>query len=372
MTEEQLISSLLTTAEMGRRGEQFVLEYERKRLPENLAKHVLHLDYKEVALGYDVLSYNSKDSLVHDRYIEVKTYRGHQHFYWTENEIAAARHHKEHYYLYLVDADRIEEVGYDPQIIPYPALLIDNPELARKMGLPEMMVKPQQYICAAVAEEAIPDDWDKSMVLFGCYNNEKHLKWILDNKQYNVRARKPKSISIHGEVAIKDEQVRQAKYLVLYSIANSRIYSLYTIVGLPRLAYRTEMLHMQYPNPHADAYVLHGLGTKLTSFYIDTSALLRKLNHTSERKYGTPLYLTGEQLRKFMVNKKSSHPRQPVPIATGFTLPPNHDKPWTNVDEELLVQMFNKRVGFNEMAKHFGRTKKAVIMRLKKLGIIHT
>lgn len=58
-------------------------------------------------MGYDILSFETSTSILPDRYIEVKTFRGHPHFYWTDNEIAAARKYAEHYYLYLIDIDRI-------------------------------------------------------------------------------------------------------------------------------------------------------------------------------------------------------------------------------------------------------------------------
>ena len=370
MTYEQLISAQRSALEQGNRGEEFVLEYERRRLPEYLAQQVLLLDRAEVALGYDILSYESKDSLVPDRYIEVKTYRGHPHFYWTENEIAAARHYKDQYHLYLVDASRICETGYEPRIIPYPALLMDDPVLAKKMGMPEMVIKPQQYVCSALNETAVPDDWDESVVLFGCYNSEEHLQWIRSNRVYNVRSKKQGMVSVNGEVAINESQVQNARYLVLYSVANPLIYNMYVIQGKPRLTYKKAMVEMGYPNPHANAYVLHELSERRPTFYLDIQTLLRELNHTHERRYGTPLYLTGIQLRRFMNHKTYPQPQEYACMVADDAVPWKRGMPWTPGDEEELMQLFKQGVCLEDIAKHFGRTKNAIIARLGKLGVI--
>ena len=77
------------------------------------------------AMGYDILSFEAADSLKPDRYIEVKTYRGHKHFYWSEGEITAAHMLAERYYLYLVDYEQINNPGYQPEIIQAPTRLFD-------------------------------------------------------------------------------------------------------------------------------------------------------------------------------------------------------------------------------------------------------
>jgi len=74
MTQEQLINTQISTTEMGKKGELFALEYERHRLPPFLHGKIVHLGQYEVARGYDILSYEDSNSILPDRYIEVKTF----------------------------------------------------------------------------------------------------------------------------------------------------------------------------------------------------------------------------------------------------------------------------------------------------------
>lgn len=76
----------------GERAEQFVLSYEAKRLEGHptLSK-IKQISVIDVTAGYDILSYNGVDSEKLDRFIEVKSYLGSPHFYWSQNEIEKAR-----------------------------------------------------------------------------------------------------------------------------------------------------------------------------------------------------------------------------------------------------------------------------------------
>lgn len=55
--------------------------------------------------GYDILSFNSATSLSYDRFIEVKSFHGKPHFYWSSNEKNTSELWGDKYYLYLVDLD---------------------------------------------------------------------------------------------------------------------------------------------------------------------------------------------------------------------------------------------------------------------------
>lgn len=288
MTQDQLLQSQLVTSQMGSLGEQFALTFEHKRLPEFLHGKIVHFEDHEIALGYDILSFEAPTSIIPDRYIEVKTFRGHPHFYWTENEIAAAHKYGEHYYLYLVDIDRVGDSGYEPQIIPNPAVLFNEGS--------SWTHQVRQYAFSLNAETNIPQDWDTSTILLGCYNTEEHLRWILDHNLYNVRAGK----DFPGAVSLSNPQVRQAKYLVLYCVSNPRVYMLYRLDSHPYKACKTEMQALGYTNPHAFSYILHPICERLHTFHLDLAPLLREVNHQGDNTYGTPLYLTGIQLRRIM------------------------------------------------------------------------
>lgn len=108
--------------EQGAIGEKFVLEYEKARLAgtglEDLVKQISDID---VGAGYDIVSFANGDSADYDRFIEVKTYVGEEHFYWSSNEIEKAKLLRNQYVLILVDANRINEHGYKPVEITNPS-----------------------------------------------------------------------------------------------------------------------------------------------------------------------------------------------------------------------------------------------------------
>lgn len=423
MTQEQLHQSQQATTRQGNLGEQFALSFERKRLPEFLHSSIRHFEEYEIALGYDILSFETRTSILPDRYIEVKTFRGHPHFYWSDNEIAAARKYGPHYHLYLIDIDRITDPSYEPQIIPNPAVLFDEPYTSEEMrsNAPTLTplqsssqanghtwtFHPVQYAFSLNAEANIPHDWDTSTILLGCYNNEQHLRWILDHNLYNVRAQK----DIPGAVTLKNPQVRQAKYLILYSVANPRVYMLYVLEPNPYRVTKTEMQALGYPNPHAFAYILHPIKQRLNTFHINLAPILREVNHQGDNTYGTPLYLTGIQLRRFMPQPATKIPSHPEPsLALHRQSSPAHSEPylapqrattpdsptptsyhspqdrptiaaesilpypasrkgtpWTNADDTLLLTHLQQHTPVAEIAPLLQRSEKAIVRRMGHL-----
>lgn len=393
MTYDQLLQSQVFTSRQGKAGERFALAFERKRLPEFLHGKIVHFNKEEVAMGYDILSFETPTSIFPDRYIEVKTFRGHPHFYWTENEIAAARKYANHYYLYLIDIDRINAPDYEPQIIPNPAVLFNEEPTTTSGHTSEVngrpwTFQPVQYAFSLNAETNIPKDWNTSTILLGCYNTEEHLRWILEHNLYNVRSEK----DFPGAVTLNNPQVRQATYLILYSVSNPRVYMLYRLAPHPYKATKTEMQALGYPNPHAFAYILHPIRERLNTFHINLAPILREVNHQGDNTYGTPLYLTGIQLRRFMPpvhEKRATVPETTiatVPVAsdTGIDSVP-HERPsmvaepempyrpsrqgslWTPEDDNLLLTQLQQHTPIADIAPLLHRTEKAILRRLGRL-----
>lgn len=351
MTYQQLHTSQSAASRQGERGEQFVLEYERRRLPSELAERIMLLGSRQIAMGYDILSYAAADSVAYDRFIEVKTYSGHPHFYWTDNEISAAERLGNQYYIYLVDINRIDIPGYEPTIISSPKDIFYQPN--------RWNIQPQQYAISLVADENIPSDWDDSTILLGCYNSDEHLQWILSHALYNVREEK----DFPGAISLQSDVVRRAAYLVLYSVANPRVYSLYRLAPSPRSMSKRDMLAAGYAHPHAFSYIVHPISGKIPSFFIDLTNLLKQLNHTSEQTYGTPLYLTGKQLRRYMTQVDHS-----APVAIDDRVRRQID--WTNEQDAELIRMYHEHVDFNAMALHYNVSRMNIIHRLTQLGLI--
>ena len=89
-------------AELGFRGEEFIVQYEKARLAMlsrgNLSERVVHESQEDDSLGYDIRSYEKNGK---DRFIEVKTtnYARYTQFYVTKNELDASERLGRRYHL---------------------------------------------------------------------------------------------------------------------------------------------------------------------------------------------------------------------------------------------------------------------------------
>lgn len=119
---EKLKKQLENQELQGERAEQFVISYEMKRLEGHpgLPK-IKQISVIDITAGYDILSYNGVESEKLDRFIEVKSYLGNPHFYWSQNEIEKAKLYEEKYFIYLIDASKVDDPEYEPRIIQNPA-----------------------------------------------------------------------------------------------------------------------------------------------------------------------------------------------------------------------------------------------------------
>lgn len=150
ISEKQLLSQLEDQRIQGERGEMFVLEYEKKRISKpELQSLIQRISIIDVSAGFDIVSVESDESANIDRFIEVKTYKGCEHFHWSENEINTARLMGDSYFLYLIDEDCIDKLDYEPTIIQNPVKEIldsflwkktpDSYEVERSSGVEAMI-----------------------------------------------------------------------------------------------------------------------------------------------------------------------------------------------------------------------------------------
>lgn len=115
--EERLAQRQIRGAE----AEDFVLTFERNRLSSHpKLQSVQKISDYDVGAGYDVVSYNDVDSTEHDRFIEVKSCSINRRFYWSRNEVSQARIMRGRYFLYLVDAEKVNQTEYEPLMIQNP------------------------------------------------------------------------------------------------------------------------------------------------------------------------------------------------------------------------------------------------------------
>src|SRR5205823_5962163 len=95
--------------QFGHDAEIAVLRFERHRLRNYpaVAARIEHVGVTDVSAGYDILSFTETSSTgaFADRLIEVKAVSViNWHFYWSRNELEAARKLGRNYFLYLVPA----------------------------------------------------------------------------------------------------------------------------------------------------------------------------------------------------------------------------------------------------------------------------
>lgn len=120
----------------GEMAELYVLEYEKRRLGITDETKVKRISEIDVAAGYDIVSINTADAVIPNRFIEVKT-KSRDGFFWSKNEYEVAKLLGINYYLYLVDLTMINSENYSPEIINNPAQQI--------MENIQWLVEPQSY-----------------------------------------------------------------------------------------------------------------------------------------------------------------------------------------------------------------------------------
>lgn len=120
LTLDRLKKQLEINEISGEKAELFVISYEKKRIGRPLCEKIRRISEIDVTAGYDILSYNSEQSLIPDRYIEVKAVSK-TGFFWSKNEFEVAKLLGNRYYLYLVDLSSCNYEAYQPLIICDPA-----------------------------------------------------------------------------------------------------------------------------------------------------------------------------------------------------------------------------------------------------------
>ena len=133
---ERLKKQLEDNEISGEKAELFVLEFEKKRIGIPLSEKIRRISEIDVSAGYDIVSFDSSESLEPDRFIEVKAVSS-SGFFWSKNEYEIAKLKGDAYYLYLVELNKVEEPGYTPDMIQNPAMSV--------MGSDRWFVEAQSY-----------------------------------------------------------------------------------------------------------------------------------------------------------------------------------------------------------------------------------
>ncbi len=102
---QELKEQLDKQEQLGNEAEIVALEFEKRILSlNNIDKVPERVSLYDVSVGYDIVSYMTKDSKVPDKFIEVKSCADESlQFYISKNELETAKSKRSHYYLYLLN-----------------------------------------------------------------------------------------------------------------------------------------------------------------------------------------------------------------------------------------------------------------------------
>ena len=121
LSADELQRRLTENAEAGLKAEEWVVRFEVSRLKDHLLRRqIRRISDRHADAGFDILSFRDRSSIVHNWFIEVKSFVGIPRFYWTANEIECAKREGERYALYLVDRSQMQGEEYEPRVVRGP------------------------------------------------------------------------------------------------------------------------------------------------------------------------------------------------------------------------------------------------------------
>lgn len=324
ISQEQLLMQLEEERIIGEKGEEFVISYEKKRCPFTLQQQskIKQISVIDASAGFDIISLNDEVSSI-KRYIEVKTYSGNVHFYWSSNEIEAARLRADKYYLYLVDYNQIEKVDYTPIIIPNPYFNVRNLSVwdihpssflistgcssnelkeiikpVHHQGIPYTFDYDEPYMMVAdsafetfkwadASHEIMRVFGDKGTILIGGYKSKKQLTWILETGIYNIRLGR-RAGSVFGQ----EKCIEEAENLILYDIYNPEKFQVYNINSHCKKM-KADMIALKYPNKHPGSIYMTFSITRNAALetYMERNIISNLLASLKSHKNGKPLFI---------------------------------------------------------------------------------
>jgi len=118
----------------GKEAEEYILSFEKKRLINHIRFYEIKILSEEWSnAGYDIQSFDDINSIIFDRFIEVKSYEGNKpYFYWSRNEYQVAKRKQKKYWLYLVNRKEMNTEDYLPIMIQNPYQKIFKNDLWKK------------------------------------------------------------------------------------------------------------------------------------------------------------------------------------------------------------------------------------------------
>lgn len=324
ISQEQLLAKLEDERVIGEKGEEFVLMYEKKRCPFTLQQQrkIKQISVIDASAGFDILSLNDEISQT-KRYIEVKTYSGNVHFYWSSNEIESAKLRSDKYYLYLVDYSQIEKDNYVPIVIQNPYYNVRNLQIwdirpssflistdcssdqlkknikpLQHQSIPYTLEYDEPYLMVAdsafetfkwvdASQEIMHVFGDKGTILIGGYKSKKQLTWILETGIYNIRLGRRS-----GSVLGQEKCIEEAENLILYDIYNPKCFQVYNINNHCEKT-KDDMKALNYPSKKIGSlYMIFEITRNaILETYMGRNVISNLLANLKNHTKGMPLFI---------------------------------------------------------------------------------
>lgn len=329
ISQEQLLRNIENERIIGEKGEEFVLEYEKKRCPfsPEQQRKIKQISSIDASAGFDIISLSDEIN-EEKRYIEVKTYTGKIHFYWSSNEIDSAKLRNDKYYLYLVDFSKIEDINYKPVIVQNPyvnvrkhsiwdikpssylisteyceeevKLIVEQPTVINSTLQTKTYLQEEEEPYTMAAEttyetykwkdaslEVLHIFGDNGTILVGGYKNKKHFSWILENGIYNIRLGRRVGSALGLEKCINE-----AENLILYDIYAPNNFQVYNIHNHCEKK-KADMIAMNYPSKRPGAlYMTFEIKRNLIlESYMDKDIIIKLLEELANHKNGVPIFI---------------------------------------------------------------------------------
>jgi len=140
---------------------------------------------------------------------------------------------------------------------------------------------------------------DETFVLIGYYKDAVHLKWIDDQKLYNVRTG-----STRGSLRLSPKETG-AKYLLLHTIGETTTNRLFKLGSKgARIFSKNDMLLKSYTNPSQDFYLVYDIASEIEKEFKNARWNISQLDgYSGARNSAKPFAVTLTELMTVIVDK---------------------------------------------------------------------
>ena len=200
-------------------------------------------------------------------------------------------------------ADENEQVMFELKQAFYvaPCSLGKDPRTLTEDVMPIVEPRPHDEIPKQFLTMHYLENYAETTILVGIVNGLDHLHWIFSRKggkrddAYNVRLGK----DVHGGVVKSRNNVKHAKFVVLYMDGENKVYKAFRVKNTGELS-RDQMLKQGYTNPRHDRYFCYFFDEEITLGEFDINGIIQaEKSKSAGYDKGMPIFLKGSEMIKY-------------------------------------------------------------------------